>query len=83
MAPSVDCGIVTPKTGASIVSDNGRVARLLVQFASCAVTSNVNVPIDVGVPLIVPFVSSARPAGSEPDDDQVTAPVPPVVLSNA
>jgi hypothetical protein len=56
---------------------------LFVQFASCAVTSNVNGPIDVGVPLIVPLPSIERPAGSEPVDDHVTDPVPPDVARDA
>ena len=45
-------------------------------------TAKLEVPLAVGVPLIVPLAASDRPAGSEPVDmDQTLPPVPPLAVS--
>src|SRR5262245_63007963 len=81
--PDEAAGTDAVNAGASMVSENGAVAALPGQFESCAVTLNVNVPIDDGVPSIVPLALSVTPAGSVPAADQTTEPVPPDTLKEA
>ena len=67
-----------PPPPAATVIENGSVSEMV---PSVTVTSKVNVPLVVGVPLTCPAGSRVRPGGTESLADHVYGSMPPVAVN--